>query len=345
MSDSIFEEGGPHQVKRTGKDRFSMSITLPKDQDGMIGRECPSSTCEPAYFKIKPGTGVKGQDFAFCPYCSQKDDEQNFHTAEQKKYAEDIVMRQARLGINKVLRDNFELDSNDQRTIDGGIVSLKISLDAHTPPVVPRPIEEELRRNLTCSQCGLEHAVFGLAVWCPDCGVDIFLTHVDGEFEVIRRMIGDISSRRERLGARIAAKDTENALEDVVSTFEAVLRHITRMSLRKSGKAPQEVDELMTKQIGNKYQNIEMTSLVFKEQLGLSFFDSLTTNELDFLKLTFEKRHPITHNLGIVDRKYLLKVRGGELQGREIRVKPAEILESINLCTRCINSVYPKLIG
>ncbi len=57
MSD-LFMPGGPHNIKRTGPDQYSMSISLPKDTDGMHARECPSEVCSPAYFKVKPGTGI-----------------------------------------------------------------------------------------------------------------------------------------------------------------------------------------------------------------------------------------------------------------------------------------------
>jgi len=32
-------------------------ISLPLDEEGYLGRECPNTDCE-RYFKIKPGTGL-----------------------------------------------------------------------------------------------------------------------------------------------------------------------------------------------------------------------------------------------------------------------------------------------
>jgi hypothetical protein len=63
------------------------------------------------------------------------------------------------------------------------------------------------------------------------------------------------------------------------------------------------------------------------------------------LSLTFEKRHPITHNLGVVDRKYLERVHSGELQGREIRITPDEVVEAIGLCGRVFADIYAKLFS
>lgn len=61
------------------------------------------------------------------------------------------------------------------------------------------------------------------------------------------------------------------------------------------------------------------------------------------LKLIFEKRNPITHNLGIVDRKYLEKVASGELEGRDVRVSVEEVSQAIELCLKVLNDFYPKV--
>jgi len=47
-----------------------MEVSIPKDDEGYIGRECPQPECE-GYFKIKPGTGLRGENLpCFCP-CGQ----------------------------------------------------------------------------------------------------------------------------------------------------------------------------------------------------------------------------------------------------------------------------------
>jgi hypothetical protein len=64
--------------------------------------------------------------------------------------------------------------------------------------------------------------------------------------------------------------------------------------------------------------------------------------EKDFLRVTFEKRYPITHNLGLVDRKYLRKVRPTELQGRDVRVTAADVSRAIESTTRMLGNVYEQ---
>jgi len=342
MSD-LFRPGGPYNIKRTGPDKYSMNISLPKDADGMVARECPSQVCSPAYFKVKPGTGItQGQTEAFCPYCSHKDEPTNFTTKRQIEYAKQVATREALEGVDRMMKDTLELGPSGERTIGGGLLSLKISYKPGSRPPVWRPFEEVLRRDLTCPKCTLDHAVFGIATWCPDCGSDIFLTHVSKEYQVVRLILADVDNRRERLGARVAARDIENALEDTVSIFEAVLRAMTRRHLRATFSS-EETEEILKKRVANKYQSITLAGDVAQQEFGVPLFSILSSDEYEALKLIFEKRHPITHNLGIVDRKYLEKVASGELEGRDVRVSVEEVSQTIELCLKVLNDFYPKV--
>jgi hypothetical protein len=57
----------------------------------------------------------------------------------------------------------------------------------------------------------------------------------------------------------------------------------------------------------------------------------------------FEKRHPITHNLGVVDRKYLEKVRSPDSLGKEVSIDEEEIIWAANLAFRIIDSLHSRL--
>jgi len=341
MSDSLFEEGGPLNVRRTGQDNYEMRITIPTDEDGMVGRECPNQDCSPGYFKIKLGTGItEHQETAFCPYCRTEAEPSNFTTQAQKDYAIALVKNHAVNGINRMLKKSLGLNSAGKKKIGAGLFSIEMSLKPGRPDYVPRPLEEELRRDIVCSNCGLEHSVFGLATWCADCGQDIFLDHVDKEFQVIEKMLSVVDKRREELGARVAGRDIENAIEDMVSIFEAVMKIITSRHLINQGTSADETADILEKQIRNQYQNIKSAQVVFKKFVGIDLFEGLPDMSLEALTLIFEKRHPITHNLGVIDRKYLARVRSGELQGREIKVSSQEMFDMIEIARSIVSSAY-----
>lgn len=343
MHDSIFKEGGPLNVRRIGQGDYEMTITIPADEDNMVGRECPNKDCSPGYFKIKIGTGItEHQETAFCPYCRTEAEPSDFTTQSQKDYAIALVKNHAVNGINRILKKSLGLNSAGKKKIGTGLFSIEMSLKPGRPDYVPRPLDDELRRDVVCSNCGLEHSVFGLATWCADCGQDIFLVHVDKEFQAIERMLSVVDKRREELGARVAGRDIENAIEDMVSIFEAVMKIITSRHLTKHGYSADETADILEKQIRNQYQNIKSAQDVFKKFVGIDLFEGLSDISLDALTLIFEKRHPITHNLGVIDRKYLTRVRSGELQGREIKVSSQEMFDMIEMARLIISSAYQR---
>ncbi len=155
-------------------------------------------------------------------------------------------------GIENMIKGALGLGPTGKKKMGGGFLSIEMSLKPGSKPIVRRPFVEEVRRDIICPYCGLDHSVYGLATWCADCGKDILLTHVKAELAVLGSMLGDVDRRREQLGTRVAAKDLENCLEDTVSIFEAVLRVLVRRYKYQNGTLAEEVDKFFNV-IGNTF--------------------------------------------------------------------------------------------
>ena len=341
MKKGLFKEGGPLEVKSLGNDQYHLTITIPKDQDGRIARECPNGECSPAYFKVTPGTGITGgQDSDFCPYCRHEAEPTDFTTQEQIRYAKDMAIREAHGGINDMVKDALGLDSRGKRKFGGGFLSIEMDLKPSRPKPVRRPFEDEVRRDVVCPHCTLDQTVFGLAAWCSDCGKDIFLTHVSAEIAVTRSMFNDIGRREQDLGRRVAAKDLENCLEDSVSLFEAAAKALTRRALTQRGDNAETV-ETKLKKVGNSFQNVDRS----REQLKKLFsYEPVHSAIWDRLGGSFEKRHPVTHNLGVVDKKYLERAQQAEREGREVRITETEIDSLLKDIFRVISELHSEII-
>ena len=66
----------------------NFKIKISKDENGFLGRECPQNGCE-GYFKIKPGTGLVGENLpCYCPYCGFCDGHSSFILKEEIEYAQ-----------------------------------------------------------------------------------------------------------------------------------------------------------------------------------------------------------------------------------------------------------------
>jgi len=344
MSENLFKQGGQYNIKKTGRDSYQFQIPLNTDEHGRLARECPNDSCSPGYFKLKPGTGIMGvQSVVYCPYCRHEDEPNSFVTKEQMRYANDIMMREAHQGIERMMKDALGIGSSGKKKIGGGMFSMELSYKPSRPPYVRRPFEEEVLRMVICPNCGLNHAVFGLAIWCPDCGKDIFMTHVNAEYDVVRVMLGDIDRRQKELGHRIAARDMENCLEDTVSIFEAVLKAFYLRYLQGKGETSEKIQLVFENKIKNGFQNPKRAEELIRNRLQLSLFECLTSEQFDFVCEAFEKRHPITHNLGVIDKKYLEKAVAAEKKGREIRVTQEEVLRAIDISFRVLENLHSKL--
>ena len=343
MGKDFLRLGGRYNVRRTRGEEYTMSLPIPVDEQDMTARECPEQNCAPGYFKIKFGTGVDEPDYdrCYCPYCGWEGDQRNFLTRAQQNYAESVVVREAQVGIDRMMKDAFGLDSRGHRRIGGDFLSIDMSMKSSIPRSVVMPYEEELRRDVTCPHCALAHAVFGLAVWCADCGKDIFLTHVAAELDVVRKVLGEVAGRRQRLGARAAARDIENALEDTVSVFEAVLKFTYKRKLATTLRA--EEAETKHHRLRNAFQNPGRAAEIFRNELGVDLFGSIGPEGEETLGQTFQKRHAITHNLGVVDRMYLEHGNATGGLGREIPLTAEEVEKTVDIVGRVLADVYTNL--
>ena len=156
-------------------------------------------------------------------------------------------------------------------------------------------------------------------------------------------MLSDVKRRENDLGSRVAARDIENCLEDLVSIYEAVFRALFTRCLRGRGVAEEELQSTLAKKIANRFQNVRFSGEIIERELGLNPFETTSEQTLRELVHTFEKRHPITHNLGIIDRKYLERMRSAEREGREVMITPDEITQAIKTVLEIVSHLHGKL--
>ena len=67
--------------------------------------------------------------------------------------------------------------------------------------------------------------------------------------------------------------------------------------------------------------------------------------DIDQLAAIFEKRHPITHNLGVVDKKYIEKARNVEEEGKEVLVSVNEVKHAIELSMSIFRSLHARMFS
>src|SRR4051794_28244514 len=143
-------------------------VPLPTDDNGLTGRQCPS--CE-RYFKLKFGTGLP-VEITHCPYCGEAADASEYLTPEQREYAVTVAIPEINQRFVEPMMRDFgrNLQRSTRQASRNSLFKLDVKLDyreRHVPVAHYR--ERELETSVTCDNCSLEFAVYGVFAACPDC--------------------------------------------------------------------------------------------------------------------------------------------------------------------------------
>jgi hypothetical protein len=284
--------------------RFSIPITA--DGDGYLGRECPEQGCL-GYFKITPGTGVKGPAPCYCPYCGHKGESNTFFTQEQIEYAKSIVLRKVTDALHKDLK-SLEFEHKPQGLFG---IGLSLKVQRSTPLPIRYYREKELETAITCDSCTLRYAIYGVFGWCPDCGVHNSLQILSKNLELARKEIALAAMAEADLANHLIG----DALENAVSAFDGFGREL-----------------LQRKSIDMRFENLASARRRVQDALGFDFADTLRADEWDAACRAFQKRHLLAHKMGVIDEDYIQKANdSGAILGRRIALSQPEVESSISI--------------
>jgi hypothetical protein len=302
-------------VERLGN---RVSVQLGVDDEGYLGRECPNEKCL-GYFKITPGTGVKGPAPCHCPYCGHTAEQDHFYTQAQIEYAKSVAFRQFADAFHKDLK-TLEFNHKPQGPFGIGL-SMKVK---NGPlPAIRYYQEETLETKVTCDQCTLRFAIYGVFGWCPDCGAHNSLQILSKNFELAKKELLLAESADTDLAEHLIG----DALENIVSAFDGFGRE--RCSQRKADI---------------RFQNIAGARRRVQQTFGFDFASVLTAEEWTTICRTFEKRHLLAHKLGVIDEDYVRKANDpSAMVGRRIRVAPEEVSAAIALVEKLGQSLFVGL--
>ncbi|MDX6707634.1 MAG: hypothetical protein QOI48_3480 [Solirubrobacteraceae bacterium] len=146
------------------EDGFEVPVSIPSDEDGYFGRECPS--CE-GPFKMRGDEyeALLDEIELTCPYCGHQEDHSAFTSAAQHvramAAAEGLVEQWIHGQMNDILGSTFGRRSSHPRRRDS-FISIETSYTPGAPPPVrelPEALEERTRRVVECSSCANHHVL------------------------------------------------------------------------------------------------------------------------------------------------------------------------------------------
>ncbi len=296
------------------------SIPINADEHGYVGRECPVKECL-GYFKITPGTGVKGPAPCHCPYCGHTGASNTFFTLEQIEYARSVVIRKVTDAVHEDLK-SLEFEHKPSGMFGIGI---SIKVQDRCPLPISHYRERQLETEVACDNCTLRYAIYGVFGWCPDCGVHNSLQILSKNLELARKELALAASADAELANHLVG----DALENVVSAFDGFGREIC-----------------MQKGADIRFQNIVAARLKVNEVFGFNFADTLNADDWNSACRVFQKRHLLAHKMGVIDDEYIKRANDpGAVAGRKIHVGRNEVNEAIGIVETLGRRLFAEVIG
>jgi len=294
---------------------MSVPVTIPRDEDGFTGRECPQPECV-GYFKITIGTALKGEGLpCHCPYCGHIGNHNTFWTKEQLEYARSVALRE----FGDVVRRELKKMEFKQRI--GGPLGIGISLEVKNGPRLPirNYREKQLETEVVCDQCALRYAIYGVFAWCPDCGAHNSLQILGKNFDLAVKQLELAKQTDDRDWSEHLIAD---ALENVVSAFDGFGREICRIHADKSAN-PDQAGRLSFQNLGGARDNVQRL-FALDLQSGL--------NAAEWENRGFQKRHLLAHKMGVIDQKYIDATNDPTaVVGRRIAIDAGEVRNLVAL--------------
>jgi hypothetical protein len=317
---------GARVVGQQGSE-IEMQISIPTDEDGFVGRECPD--CEQVFRMQADDHGALPDDVElWCVYCGRHAGKSEFLTQQQlnriKRAAGDIGEQILGQALDHVLRP---LARQRPRSRSG----LSIQVSYRSKPFYPQPLpgidEERLIRIRSCATCALRYGVFGEHRYCPVCGLlppevvamDALAAEearLDGLLQLPVEAAATL--REQGVFTRIWVDTLEN-LVGIVETLAASVFHAAVADATQKVKGK-----------GNIFQRLDDTADLFTADGYADLRTLLDDPTWQRLKKVWATRHAFTHNDGIVDNKYLTQVPASTAQlGQRLTITEALCRQAI----------------
>ena len=294
-----------------------ISIPLPPDEEGYTGRECPK--CR-SYFKIVFGTSLKGTTHCYCPHCGYKGNFSGFHTQAQIEYVQSVGANYVSAQIINMFK-SLETELRSRPRQRGGLFTVDFDIKVTGQPTPIRYYwEPKLETKVTCSNCTLQYAIYGVYAFCPDCGQHNSQQILENNLDIAQKMLALAEDAEGDMVVTLIG----NSLGSVVAAFDGFGRKVCRVFADKTSDP--------TKAAGIRFQNLTGAQTNVQQHFGFDIASPLTATEWEDANRCFQKRHLLAHNNGVIDDDYIAKANDPKaVKGRKVSITPDEIVSLIDI--------------
>ncbi len=282
---------------------LTYKISIPKD-NGFWGRECRK--CE-KYFKVDAD---QIKDEMYCPYCGEKQENNEMWTKSQKNQVDKIAYQVGKRFIEDELDNMF-------KNLSRGSKNISYKPGKRTRVSMPiSHLEKEVDSEIICPSCKTKFQVYGIFGFCPGCNEDTILIY-EANLEIILSEINNASNSKRAL---------RHAYKDLVTTFELYCKRIAR--IHHLGTA--------------NFQNLSNVKRFFKKQ-DVDVYDGVDYHEKLTLKRIFEKRHAYEHGMGKITESYIKNIpEDYKLNGQVAELNEDEFMLGVTIIKKVIKNIREK---
>jgi hypothetical protein len=328
---------GAEIVSENGS-KVSMRVTLPADDAGHFGRQCPS--CKRIFrMHVEDYQALPDGVRLTCPYCCAEESDSEFLTAQQRDRAVAAVGAYAQQLAAGILGGAF---SDMARSVNSrrGAIRVKYSVgpsQSARPRPLPPIMEEAPIRERRCAQCGNRYAVFGEHVACPVCGplpprvvAEDAIEAQQSALDALDHLPDDILAKLREAGS--VERTAAGALGSVVSLLETFLKQ-TFLDRVTGGHA-------LIAGRGNVFQRLGDVAQLYRDNLGVELPLAMGGADWNRLSVLYGIRHLLTHANGIVDQRHLDRFPGqGLVLGQRVHVTMSDARQALRLAGTIIAAV------
>jgi hypothetical protein len=303
-------------------------VTMPADDAGHIGRQCPS--CK-QLFRMHAGdySELPDDQRLTCPYCVFSADHSEFVTPQQLERALAGAGEWAQQAVADTLDqalDAMVRNINRQSSSSSGISASRGPSRPYVPAPLPMITEPAPIRERQCQRCGNRYAIFGQHISCPACGslppkvvAEDVLAAQTAILNVLGQLPAEVLDQFRELGA--VEQTASTTIGAVVSSLETYLKGTFNVRVMSADQ--------LTAGKGNVFQRLDDVARLYQKHLRIDLQKALGA-DWERLRVLYGIRHLLTHNNGVVDNLHLKRFpRFPTALGQRVTVSLADARDAI----------------
>lgn len=312
---------------------LEIPIELISDEKGYIDRECPHEECE-FVFKVhsEDWKSKITEEKVFCPRCGYTALSDQWWTQQQTESIEKNSMSWMKNQIQKSFHESFKKMSRSSNKY----VQIKYK-PGKKMTFENNPIgqQEKWKLKIVCEICGTRTCVIGTAFFCPCCGNNAVDRVFDESMNRIREQLNALNEMQEVLEEMFDKDTAENMIQSMIETsLKEIISAYQKFAMECFNKS-------CTKKVRpNDFQIVDKGNKLFKKNYGLGYDEWLTSEEINYLGVMFQRRHILEHNNGIIDDKYLQNSKDKAYnRGQRVVCKKEHVLKLLEIIIKLSKSI------